>query len=72
MFSKIIDNSAWYGPEEEQKNDWIYKLDGEDINEIENITEKFLSSKKSLTKLGKDDFRLENLEKKYLRKIDDE
>ena len=42
MFSKITDKSAWYGPEEE-KTDWIYKLDKEDINEIENLTVKFLS-----------------------------
>ena len=51
MFSKITDKSAWYGPEEEKKTDWIYKLDKEDINEIENLTVKFLSSNKKLTKI---------------------
>jgi hypothetical protein len=72
MFSKITDKSAWYGPEEEKKTDWIYRLDKEDINEIENLTVKFLSSNKTLTKLNKNDFYFENLGDKYLRKIDDE
>ena len=27
MYSKILDKSAWYGPEEEQKTDWIDNLD---------------------------------------------
>ena len=72
MFSKIIDKSVWYGPEEEKKKDWIYKLDNEDISEIENSTEKFLSSNKKLINLSKEDFNLKILEKKYLSKIDDE
>jgi len=72
MFSKIIDKSVWYGPEEEKKKDWIYNLDNEDISEIENSTEKFLYSNKKLINLSKEDFNLKNLEKKYLSKIDDE
>ena len=72
MFSKITDKSALYGPEEEKKSEWIYRLDKEDINEIENLTVKFLSSNKTLTKLNKNDFYFENLGEKYLRKIDDE
>ena len=72
MFSKIIDKSVWYGPEEEKKKDWIYNLDNEDISEIENSTEKFLSSNKKLINLSKEDFNLINLEEKYLSKIDDE
>ena len=44
MYSKILDKSAWYGPEEEEKTDWIYNLDYDDIAEINYEADKFINS----------------------------
>ena len=72
MFSKVNDESVWYGPDQEKKNDWIYNLEEEDVHEIEKATDNFLLSKIPLKNLKKEDFDLENLSKKYLSKIDNE
>ena len=34
MFSKINDESVWFGPDQEKKSDWVYNLDNDDIQEI--------------------------------------
>lgn len=70
MFNKINDASAWYGPEQEKKDDWVYNLDQDDIDEINYFTEKYLSTNNELKDISKKDFYLENLQQKYLNKID--
>ena len=70
MFKKINDASAWYGPEQEKKDDWVYNLDQDDIDEINYLAEKYLSTNKEQKDISKKDFHLENLQQKYLNKID--
>tara|TARA_Y100000816_G_scaffold233763_1_gene179215 strand:- start:1529 stop:2572 length:1044 start_codon:yes stop_codon:yes gene_type:complete len=72
MYSKILDKSAWYGPEEEEKTDWIYNLDYEDIAEINYEADKFINSENDITKINSSNFNLPNLKKKYLEIIDKE
>ena len=72
MFSKVNDESVWFGPDQEKKSDWIYNLDNDDIQEIEKVTDKFLLSKIPLKNIKNEYFNLENLKKKYLNKIDNE
>ena len=71
MFSKVNNESVWFGPDQEKKSDWIYNLDNDDIQEIEKVTDKFLLSKIPLKNIKNEYFNLENLKKKYLNKIDD-
>ena len=63
MFSKVNDESVWFGPDQEKKSDWIYNLDNDDIQEIEKVTDKFLLSKIPLKNIKNEYFNLENLEK---------
>ena len=70
MFEKINNASVWYGPEQEKKDDWVYNLDKDDISEINYLTEKYLSTNRELKEINKKDFYLENLQQKYLNKID--
>ena len=72
MYSKILDKSAWYGPEEEEKTDWIYNLDYDDIAEINYEADKFINSENDITKINSSNFNLPNLKKKYLEIIDEE
>ena len=61
MFSKVTDESVWFGPDQENKSDWIYNLDNDDIQEIEKVTDKFLLSKIPLKNIKNEYFNLENL-----------
>ena len=65
MYSKILDKSVWYGPEEEEKTDWIYNLDYDDIAEINYEADKFINSENDITKINSNNFNLPNLKKKY-------
>ena len=71
-YELIKNKSAWYGPEEENKDDWIYVLDDEDIDELDLETQNFINNGSKIEEISHKNFKLKNIQKKIQEKIDQE
>lgn len=62
---KFFENKqAWYGPNFQNSNEWIYRLDEADIADIDKALAAFKEKGKDVAELLKEDFPLGNLGKK--------
>ncbi|MBL8384943.1 MAG: TauD/TfdA family dioxygenase [Burkholderiales bacterium] len=61
--------SAWYGPELAGRSDWIWRLDGRDIDEIESAIAHFRSTGLPMESIGRDSFPLPVLSAKLERML---
>ena len=57
----IDDASAWYGPDQEKRTDWIERLSETEIAEVANATTQLANSSRDLTSISSSDFPLPTL-----------
>ena len=68
---EIKDSSAWYGPDVEQRTEWIERLSDAEIAEVETAVERLEGASRDLTSITSDDFSLPTLGPRLHRILDE-